>query len=481
MPNYKDTKYSRVFELFEQLSSIPRGSGNRAGIAKFCEDFAKEHSLRYVVDDAKNVIIYKDASRGLENAAPVILQGHLDMVCQKTADSSIDFEKDGIEMIREGDTLRANGTTLGADNGIAVAMVLSILERDDLPHPPIEAVFTADEEIGMLGAVELDTSLLRAKRLINLDSEDDDTVTVSCAGGSDFRSFMSLSRHKADGFGIKITLQGLKGGHSGVEINSHRVNAATLVGRLLTHLSKEVDFELISVNSGNKANAIPNAAVIELASAEPQKLTTLAKQYIAEIQAEIAGHEEGFDAEISTLEESKCLAIDKNVADSLIYALACTPNGIIEMSAEIEGLVETSLNLGILTTDQNEATLCYALRSNKASALAALEEKLSCFFSRLPVTIKTSGHYPPWEFKKDSDLTALYVETYREKFGKPPKVEAIHAGLECAVFSSAIEGVDCIAIGPTIRDAHTVNEHLSIASTESVYELVLRMLEKLAK
>ncbi|MBE6662402.1 MAG: aminoacyl-histidine dipeptidase [Ruminococcaceae bacterium] len=481
MIDFKDLNHSRVFELFEELSRIPHGSGNRGAIAQFCADFAEKNSLRYIVDDAKNVIIYKDASHGFENAAPVILQGHLDMVCQKTPENPIDFEKEGITLVREGDTLHADGTTLGADNGIAVAMVLSILERNDLPHPPIEALFTADEEIGMLGAVDLDTSLLHAKRLINLDSEDDDTVTVSCAGGSEFKAYLPLHRQNISSAGVKIELCGLKGGHSGVEIASHRVNAATLAGRLLTHLSKETDFELISVNSGTKANAIPNTAVIELASAEPQKLATLAQQYVAEIQAEIAGYEEGFRAEISTLETKECLAIDKKEADSLIYALTCTPNGIIEMSAEIKGLVETSLNLGILTTDETEITLCYALRSNKTSTLAALEEKLDCFFSRLPVTIKTSGHYPPWEFKKDSELTALYVETYREKFGKVPKVEAIHAGLECAVFSSAIEDVDCIAIGPTIRDAHTVNEHLSIASTESVYELVLRMLEKLAK
>lgn len=480
MPNYKDTKHSRVFELFEELSKIPRGSGNRAAIAAFCADFAKKHSLRYVVDDAKNVVIYKPASRGYENAEPVILQGHLDMVCQKTAETPIDFLTDGIEIVREGDTLRANGTTLGADNGIAVAMVLSILERDDLPHPPLEAVFTADEEIGMLGAVELDTSLLSARRLINLDSEEDDTVTVSCAGGSDFKVFMSLKRQSVISGVVKISLVGLKGGHSGVEIASHRVNAATLSGRLLSSLATEAEFDLVSVNSGTKANAIPCAAEIILATAQPQDLAALARKHLDEIRAEIAHKEPGFTAEITEEAKTECLIIDKETTKQLIYALTCTPCGVMEMSAEIEGLVETSLNLGILSTDGDEAVLCYALRSNKASALAALEQKMKTFYSLLDVTVSTSGHYPPWEFKKDSALTSLYRETYRELMGTDPKVEAIHAGLECAVFSSAIPGVDCIAIGPNVYDAHTVKERLSIASAEKTYDLLLELLKRLA-
>lgn len=481
MPNYKDTRHCRVFELFEELSKIPRGSGNRDQISKFCAKFAEKHSLRYIVDDAKNVVIYKNASLGFENAKPVILQGHLDMVCQKTPESQIDFTTDGIEVIREEDFLRANGTTLGADNGIAVAMVLSILERDDIPHPPLEAVFTTDEEIGMLGAVELDTSLLSAKRLINIDSEEDDTVTVSCAGGSDFRAYLPLQRQKTVSAGIEISLRGLKGGHSGMEIANHRVNAATLAGRILNHLAKNAEFDLVALNSGTKANAIPCTADITLASVEPQRLMALAHDYIDKIQAEISHTEEGFTADVATFEVKECLVVDKNAAKELIYALTCTPNGVMEMSAEIEGLVETSLNLGILATDDKEASLCYALRSNKASALEALEEKMECFFSALHVTIKTSGHYPPWEFRKNSDLTAIYVETYRELFGKEPKVEAIHAGLECAVFSSAIPDVDCIAIGPSVYGAHTTSECLNISSTESVYELLLKMLEKLAK
>ena len=480
MPNFKDLRHSRVFEIFEEISKIPRGSGNRDTIAAYCADFAKKNSLRYVVDDAKNVIIYKDAAQGFENAAPVILQGHLDMVCQKTPECPIDFEKEGITLVREGDILHADGTTLGADNGIAVAMALSILERNDIPHPPIEAVFTADEEVGMLGAIALDTSLLRAKRLINIDSEEDDVVTVSCAGGSDFMVSIPLNRTPIFSAGITIEISGLRGGHSGVEIAAHRVSAAMLAGRLLNHLSALADFSLVSLNSGNKPNAIPNAASITLASDTPETLATLAEEYLGAIQNEIA-HETAFTSKITTFSSTKCLAVDKLSQKDLIFALACTPNGVMEMSAEIEGLVETSLNLGILSTDGEEATLHYALRSNKSSALTALGEKMFAFYAKTDAKTSTSGHYPPGEFKKDSALTALYAETYHEAVGSDPKIEAIHAGLECAVFSSAIKGVDCIAIGPNVFDAHTVKERLEISSAEKVYDILLRLLEKLAK
>ena len=480
MIDFKDLRHSRVFEIFEDLSRIPRGSGNRSAIADFCATFAKKNSLRYIVDDAKNVIIYKDASHGCEKDDPVILQGHLDMVCQKTPECDIDFEKDGITLVREGDILRADRTTLGADNGIAVAMTLSILERNDLKHPPIEAVFTADEEIGMLGAGKIDTSLLRGTRFINLDTEEDDNVTVSCAGGSDFRVSLPLNRTPIRSAGVTIEISGLKGGHSGVEIASHRVNAAMLAGRILDTLSKKTDFSLISLNSGNKPNAIPNAATIALACQKPDVLIPLAEESLRVIQKEIA-HETEFTARIVAFEHKECLKLDKNAQRELIYALACSPNGVIEMSAEIEGLVETSLNLGILSTYGNEAKLCYALRSNKASALIALEEKMKTFFSAINAKVSASGHYAPWEFKKDNQLTTLFVETYRELVCQEPRIIAIHAGLECAVFSSALKDADCISIGPNVYDAHTVLERVSIASVHKSYDLLLRMLEKLAK
>lgn len=478
MSEFYNGKCSRVFEIFEEISAIPRGSGYMDKISKYCVDFAEKCGLKSVRDDANNVIIYKGGSVGFEDKPPVILQGHLDIVWQKSPDSTIDFLNDGISLYREGDFLCARDTTLGADNGIAVAMALSILECSNIPHPPIEAVFTTDEEIGMLGAAKLDTSLLSSKRFINLDSEEDDTITVSCAGGSDFKATLPLNRVKKFGCGIKITLDGLKGGHSGVEINSHRVNANMLAGRLLNSLY-EFDFDIISVNGGNKINAITNHCVIELLCNSQDKLTSSAEQCINEIKREISYFEENFSAKFSHLEEKEYSVFDNEAKTDIIYSLLCVPNGVVEMSAEIEGLVETSLNLGILQTFDNSVEMQFALRSNKSSSLRFLEEKLKGFFGKINAKIKTGGHYPPWEYRENSPLKNLYIETYEELVGTKPNVLAIHAGLECAVFSSSIQNADCIAIGPTIFDAHTVNERLSISSTEKVYNILLKLLGKL--
>ena len=470
---------NRVFEIFVELSKIPHGSGNMNKISQYCIDFVSNLGLDYVCDCAKNIIVYKDGSKGFENSEPIALQGHLDMVCQKSADCNIDFLNDGISIYRDGDFLRANGTTLGADNGIAVAMALSILERDDIPHPPIEVVFTTDEEIGMIGAAQLDTSLLKSKKLINIDSEEDDTVTVSCAGGSDFKAELSIKRIIKKSSGVRLVLKGLKGGHSGVEINSHRINAAVLAGRILQHLKSQMDFSIISVNSGDKSNAIPNYCVIELACENANDLCGLIDEYISVIRKEISYKESGFETEISVLDNDNYFVLDNIWADKLIYSLCLVPNGIIEMSAEIEGLVETSLNLGILATNENDILFQFALRSNKLTALKYLEQRLSLFFYGLGAKVSVGGHYPPWEYKKDSNLKEVYIDAYSEIFGVAPKVEAIHAGLECAIFSSSISDADCIAIGPTICGAHTVDECLSISSTEKIYRVLLRVLEKL--
>ncbi len=474
-------RINRVLEIFEEICRIPHGSGNCAQIAQYCVQFAKKNGLRYHHDEADNVIIYKEGSKGCQNTKPVILQGHLDMVCQKAPDRDIDFLKEGIAVRRDGDFLRADGTTLGADNGIAVAMVLSFLEQNDLPHPPIEAVFTTDEEVGMLGAMVLDTSLLSGKRLINLDSEEDDTVTVSCAGGSDVAATLPLMRITKQGEGISLIVSGLKGGHSGVEIDKHRVNAAKLLGRLLNDVAQTVEFEILSVDSGDKANAIPHTATAQLVTQNAVALQTALEHSLSVIQAEIGYRESNFCYSFTMLGTGEYAVLSPQEKEDLLYILTCVPNGIMEMSAEIAGLVQTSLNLGILQTKESTVHFQFALRSNKVSALRALEKTLLCFFSKMNAAVNVGGQYPPWEYRQNSELQALYIKTYTHLFESVPKVEAIHAGLECAVFSSAINGVDCIAIGPTILDAHTTNERLSISSTEKVCALLLCMLEQLAK
>ena len=465
-----------VFKYFEEISAVPRGSGYREKIADYCENFAKEKGLLVYRDSANNVVISKEASQGYENAEPIIIQGHLDMVWQKDADCEKDLENEGLDLYIDGDFISAKGTTLGADNGIAVAMAMAILGDNTLSHPKIEAVFTSDEEIGMLGAKELDTKVLSAKKMLNVDSEEPGVITVSCAGGSDFTMTIPYNGKTATGEKVAITLLGLKGGHSGIEINSGRVNANILAGRILGYLSGKFDFEIALINGGNRANAIANQCRIEIVTQNAQELSSVAREYIEAVKTEIFAKEENFSAEIEVLEKGEYKVMGEK--DKLIYALALAPNGVQEMSAEIENLVETSLNLGILETKETEISMTFALRSSKKTALFALCEKLEIFAKCLGLSSETSGFYPPWEYKRDSKMQELCASVYKELTGNSPKIEAIHAGLECAVFAGAIDGLDCISIGPRVLDAHTTKERLSISSTKEVYDLILNILKK---
>lgn len=471
-------EYERIFEIFEEICAIPHGSENMEAISKYCVSFANKNNLEYITDDALNVIIFKKATKGYENVKPVILQGHLDMVCQKTADSDFDFTKDGLKLVLDGDFLKAQNTTLGGDNGIAVALIMALLERDDLCHPAIEAVFTTDEEIGMIGATALDTTNLKGDKLINLDSEEEDVVTVSCAGGTDFTAKMPIGREKANGERVTITLKGLLGGHSGVEIDKNRINADVLLGRLLLSLNSICDFSVLNSSGGDKSNAIPNFAKIELVSENAQSLISNAEKILKEIAAEIEIAEPHFDYAIEKDKNGIFDVLDKKANEDLIFALCNTPSGIISMSAQILGLVETSLNLGILQTTENEIIFKYALRSNKSTALKFLAERMKNFYSKIDAISETSGYYPPWEYKKESALRVIYSDVYYGKTGSLPKIEAIHAGLECAVFADKIKDLDCIAVGPTLLDVHTVNEKLSIPSTEKLYDIIIDVLKR---
>ena len=474
--NYCDLEPKKVFEYFLEMSGIPRGSGNMKGIADYIEAFAKGRGLRCYRDAANNVVIYKGASAGYEASCPIILQGHLDIVCQKDADREIDFTAEGLDVYVDGEFVRARGTTLGADNGIAAAMILAILDDDKLAHPAIEAVFTTDEEIGMLGAMALDMSVLTAKKLINLDSEEEDVLTVSCAGGSDFCVTLPTDRKCVQGTKLTVCLSGLQGGHSGIEIDKGRVNADVLAGRILSGI--KTDFEIISVDGGNMDNAIPKENTTALCTTDPASLKAELEDMLEKIQAEISDRESGFVFELTTGESGEYSVLSDRCKKDIIYTLLLVPNGVIDMSVGIAGLVETSLNLGVLVTEDDKIKLSFALRSNKGSALSFLEKRLSYFFSKIECEIETGGHYPPWEFKENSALQALYRECYVAQRGCEPKVEAIHAGLECGTFASKIEGIDCIAIGPTMFDVHTTGEKLLIASVGRTYELLLDILKK---
>lgn len=476
MTKLKGLKPEKVFKYFEEISLVPRGSGNMKSIALYCMDFAEKHLLKAVRDDADNVVIYKPGTKGFETKEPVILQGHLDMVCQKEPGCEIDFERNGLDIYVDGDYIKARGTTLGADNGIAVAMILAILASDDIAHPPIEALFTTDEEVGMIGASQIDGSLFKSKRLINLDSEEQDKLTVSCAGGSEFEMSIPVSRTKVCGSKITLTVTGLKGGHSGIEIDKGRINASILAGRILNNIS---DYEIISITGGDKSNAITNTCTVELVSVKPEKTVSDLENYVEIVKKEISDAEPEFKLFLAAGEYGEFDAIDKAARERLIFALMFLPNGVQSMSASIDGLVETSLNLGILKTEKDKITMVSALRSNKQTALCYLEEKLKAFAKMLEFEVKTSGHYPPWEFKDNSMLQQLYKECFKEKFGYEPIVEAIHAGLECGTLSAKIKDLDAISIGPELLDVHTTKEKLKISSAKEMFELVIDLLGKM--
>ncbi|MGN0451690.1 MAG: aminoacyl-histidine dipeptidase [Acutalibacteraceae bacterium] len=470
-----------VFRYFEKICAIPHGSGNMEPISDYCIRFAKENDLQAICDKAKNVVIYKPGTKGYENADPIILQGHLDMVCQKKEDVTINFKTDGIETYRDGDFIKARGTTLGADNGIAVSMIMAVLASRDLSHPPIEAVFTTDEEIGMIGAKELDCSLLKGKKMINLDSEEAGILTVSCAGGSDFKLFLPIDKTVVHGTKISLEITDLKGGHSGVDIDKYRINADVLAGRILNFAKKTADYHIIKLNGGSKGNAIPFSCKAELVAENAESFINIMEKYISVVKNEISDREENCSIRLTSEETGDFEVFETAARDKLLYLLLSTPNGVIDMSAQINGLVETSLNLGILTTQKNGIVLQYALRSNKASALDFLEDRLTAFASYNGCDSEISCRYEPWEFTKNSPMQELYVDAFCERFGHKPKIAAIHAGLECAVFAQKIEGLDCISIGPDMFDVHTVNEKLSISSATEIFELLCEMLEKANK
>lgn len=471
-----NTIESKVFKYFQNICNIPHGSGNRVPIADFCETFAKSRNLRYIRDNENNVIIFKDGQNGGKNIEPIILQGHLDMVCQASDNKQIDFLTQPITIMRDGDYIKADGTTLGADNGIAVAFILAILDSADLCHPPIEAIFTADEEIGLLGANALDTSVLKSKRMINLDSETEDVLTVSCAGGQDVILKSEYTATTCKGTKITLKISGLLGGHSGVEIDKGRTNANVLMGKILNSFNSKFEYELISINGGKKPNAIPDSCIAEICTNQKdavfQSLTDDEQLFFIDIQK----NEPNFKIEVYPSDESVYTCFNERAKENIIGLLQNVPDGVIKMSDEIDGLVETSLNLGILSTEQDVVKFHYALRSNKETKLKDLAKQVLNIANEYDTYGDVSGFYPPWEYNPNSPLRELYKECFKETFHKEIKVEAIHAGLECAVFSSTIKGLDCISVGPDMYDVHTPGERLDIQSAVNTFRLLLKVL-----
>lgn len=467
-----------VFYYFEEIAAIPHGSGNTAGIADYCERFAVSHGLQYTRDSHDNVIIVKEAAKGYEAAAPVVLQGHLDMVCEKAPDCRKDMETEGLDLAVEDGWVYAKGTTLGGDDGIAVAMMLALLAEEGLPAPRLECIITSDEEIGMLGAAALEPTLVTGRNMVNLDSEEEGVFTVSCAGGNRTYCRLPIQREAVEGTEVQIKISGLVGGHSGVEIHKDRANADMLLGRLISAAHRAAPCRLISAVGGQKDNAIPNEAEARIVCEDAAAVERLAAPWQEELRKEYAPAEPNLTVTVKSLGQHACNAMTKESGDRVLCMLLCAPNGVQAMSGSLPGLVQTSLNLGILLTEEDAVELHFGVRSSIAGQKEMLTERLTVLTRQLGGTVQVSGDYPAWEYRAESPLRELMCEVYREQYRAEPKIEAIHAGLECGLLCEKLPGLDCVSIGPEMLEIHTARERMSVASVERVWRFVREVLRR---
>lgn len=422
----------RVFYYFEEICGIPHGSGNTKEISDYLVAFAKMHSLKYVQDEMNNVVIYKPGTAGYENAPVVILQGHMDMVCEKRPDVNHDFTKDGLRLSVKDGFVTANGTTLGGDNGIAVAYGLALLESTDIPHPPLEILITVDEEIGLLGAAGFDCGVLRGKRFINLDSEAEGSLWISCAGGRSAISHLPVRRMEAEGAKLSLKVCGLAGGHSGAEIDKSRANANVLMGQVLYGLKKKVDFELISLGGGSKENVITRECLGEILVTEEDAaaVEAYATAVQAQLREEYTGTDDGITVEVSRLGMCQAPILHPTSREKVLFYLMNVPFGVQKMSGTIQGLVETSSNIGVVKLKEEEFYAVSGVRSSVESAGRALAGKIEYLTEFLGGEYDVQGIYPAWEYRKESPLRDKMIAVYEEMYGEKPQVVAIHAGLE---------------------------------------------------
>ncbi|NCC08860.1 MAG: aminoacyl-histidine dipeptidase [Clostridia bacterium] len=470
---------ANVFKFFEEMCAIPHGSYNTKAISNWCVDFAKQRGLEYYQDDTNNVIIKKPASAGYEASKPVIIQGHLDMVCEKDTDCALDMGKDPLELFVQGDLIGAKGTTLGGDDGIAVAMAMAVLDDDSLKHPPIEAVFTTEEETGMDGALNLDYSLLKGRTMINIDSEDEGVLTVGCAGGLRAEYILATQREEFDAPQLSVTISGLTGGHSGIMIDRGRANANVLMGRLLDAVTYKSSLRIASITGGTKDNAIPTLCTAVIAVKSPDELRECAKQMEATFKNEYSVTDPHLCVTVEPCSERVQFVLQEKYTDSVIHMLVATPNGVQEMSRDIKGLVQTSINLGIVKTSESCIEADFSIRSSVESQKLYEAMRLMRIGESIGVSMTRKGDYPGWEYRKESPLRDTMVNVFKEKYGREPKIEVIHAGLECGVFSKKLDGLDCVSFGPDMQDIHTPRERLSIASTQRTWEYLVAVLENL--
>ena len=470
---------SVVFTHFEELTKIPRGSGDEKRVSDYLKKFAEDLGLDVVQDEFLNIVIRKEGTPGYENSPAVILQGHMDMVNEKNSDTVHDFEKDPLKLVVRDDFIYADGTTLGADNGVAVAYALAILESTDIPHPPLEVLFTVEEETGLVGASNIDGALFKGKALINIDNEEEGVFLVSCAGGARQVVRMQLTKEKAEGTAYTITVKGLRGGHSGMDVSKERGNSNKILGRVLYHLDKKFDFHISSLKGGAKSNAIPREAeAVVVFGGNPEGLQAeielLNRFILNEIRTQDPGLViRGVEAELPTE------MYDLDTTKKAIRLLMLLPNGIMSFSQDISGLVETSLNLGVVSESGNTLSFEFAVRSSVDTRKKYLMETVRFLAESLGADAEVSSAYPAWQYNRVSKIRDRFIDVYKGRYGKDPEVKAIHAGVECGLLSEKIEGLDMISFGPDMYDVHTPEEHVSISSMRRTYEFLIDVLASL--
>ncbi|MGL4790220.1 MAG: aminoacyl-histidine dipeptidase [Anaerotignaceae bacterium] len=472
-----------VFSIFEDICQIPHGSTNEKAVSEYISGYGKKLGLETIADEAYNVIIKKDGTKGYENSPTVILQGHMDMVCEKNANVDFDFMKDPLKLLMDGDYITADGTTLGADNGIAVAYMLAILKDNTIDHPPIECIFTSDEEAGMNGARSLDCSGLKGKYLINLDTEEEGHILTSCAGGLRAKIAVPITWAKttANHKCCNVVIKGLKGGHSGADIHLQRANANKLMGRLLKEIMKDENIYVGEINGGNMDNAITREceSILVYEGEKFAQIYEICKTFETLLKKEYLEVDDGIIITVEELDTTPELVFSWSTAKQAVSVLMLIPYGVQFMSKDIEGLVESSNNIGIVRTYEEEIIFTCATRSSVGSRKGLLCEEMETLATLVGGTFEMHGEYPEWEFKKESKLREIMAETYKNMFGKEAKIDAIHAGLECGLLGKKISNCDMVSIGPNMADVHTPDERISISSTERTYLYLKEILKNL--
>ncbi|MBE6071292.1 MAG: aminoacyl-histidine dipeptidase [Clostridium butyricum] len=483
MKNLEEITEEKIFKYFSEISKIPRGSGNEKAISDYLLKFGQRLGFESIQDNANNIIIKKPATNGYENAPTVIIQGHMDMVCEKNKDKEHDFTKDPIELVVKDDYIYANGTTLGADDGIAVAYAMAILDSNDIAHPALEVLITSDEEAGMSGAMALSPEHINGKIVLNLDNEEEGKLLVSCAGGIRTKSTLAIewNNKKQDAKEFAIDIKGLKGGHSGMEIHLGKGNSNKIIGRILKNISNEIHFNLVSLDGGSKNNAIPReaSAIISIDENDKDKLLSIISKITEELKNEFAVKDPDLSVDVNEVTSEISKVFSDDTTNRVVNLLYMYPNGVNTESADIKGLVESSTNIGVVTTENDEVAFDSAVRSSVFSLREDIVEKIKCITELTGGKFTSNAGYPEWPYKADSKIREICKDVFKKMYNKDAEIVAIHAGVECGLFKEKLGDLDMISFGPDLYDVHTPNEHMSISSVRRCYEYLLEVLKEI--